>query len=315
MSKVNSLKARNTFQPFTRRDFVVASLGFGGLTVAAFGTPGQAPAIVTSKNRVMESGCLLSPEQTEGPYYVDKRIVRQDITEGKPGIPVRLQITVLDARSCSPLPNAAVDLWHCDATGLYSGYTANSPDGGMFGGPPPRGSMPDGGFRPPPALLGDRGDGPPRPMHHHGPSDNQTFFRGVQLTDGTGAATFATVYPGWYMGRAIHIHLKVRTAGSVENSQYRGGHVCHTGQLFFPEDISDAVARLAPYRGHHTQRTRQDEDDIFTDQHGSGFVVTVAQTNKRAMEEGFVAHVVLGVDPSAEPAEVGFGGGPPPPRG
>jgi protocatechuate 3,4-dioxygenase beta subunit len=132
------------------------------------------------------------------------------------------------------------------------------------------------------------------------------------MTDASGAAEFATIYPGWYMGRDIHIHLKVHTLGSVKAGEYVGGHVCHTGQLFFSEEISDAVAKLPPYSGHHTERTRQEEDDVFTSQHGSDFIVKLAQLNTRSMADGFVTTAVLGVNPNAEPAPTGPGG--PPPR-
>ena len=128
------------------------------------------------------------------------------------------------------------------------------------------------------------------------------------MTDANGVAEFITIYPGWYMGRDIHIHMKVHTSGSITDGKYVGGHVCHTGQLFFPEDISDAVAKTQPYAAHHTERTRQEEDHVFTSQHGSDFIVKLAQLNQRSMVEGFVARAVLGVNPNAIPALTGPGG-------
>ena len=82
--------------------------------------------------------CTLTSEQEEGPYYVDDETLRSDITEKKPGIPVQLAVMLVDARTCNPLGNAALDIWHCDALGVYSGFTAMSPDGGT-GGPGGRG--------------------------------------------------------------------------------------------------------------------------------------------------------------------------------
>ncbi|MGO9262639.1 MAG: hypothetical protein ACLQU1_41120 [Bryobacteraceae bacterium] len=73
--------------------------------------------------------CTLMAEQEAGPYYLDDQTLRQNITEGKPGLPLKLRIAMVDARRCSPLPSAAVDIWQCDALGVYSGFTANSPDG------------------------------------------------------------------------------------------------------------------------------------------------------------------------------------------
>jgi protocatechuate 3,4-dioxygenase beta subunit len=276
--------------------------GAAGSLVLAYGA--QAPAIVTSKNRVQSAGCMLAPEQEEGPYYVDQALIRSDITEGRPGIPLRLRIVVLDGGRCTPIKNAAVNIWHCDAGGIYSGYTSNNPAGPPFGG----GHRPPG---PPPEGFRPGGDGPPPPPFHHGPTDNTRFFRGVQLTDSSGVTEFATIYPGWYMGRDIHIHMKVQTSGSVKDGHYLGGHVSHTGQLFFPEDISDAVSRLQPYASHRIERTRQEEDDIFTSQHGSDFVVALVQTNKRSMTAGFVATAAVGIDPNAEPAPARRTGPPP----
>ena len=134
-----------------------------------------------------------------------------------------------DARTCNPLANAALDIWHCDAFGVYSGFTAMSPDGG-FGGP--------GG-------LGGRGPGGPGGRGQR-QIDATRFLRGVQLTDQQGRAEFLTVYPGWYSGRAIHIHVKAHIGGEAAQ-KYAGGHVAHTGQFFFPEDLTERIARLEPY--------------------------------------------------------------------
>ncbi len=112
--------------------------------------------------------CVLVPEVTEGPYYFDPALVRTDITEGKPGLPLTVRLQVVDA-ACRPLAGARVDIWHCDATGAYSGYP-NQPG----------------------ALT----------------TVGETFLRGTQFTDAGGLATFETIYPGWYPGRTTHIHFK-----------------------------------------------------------------------------------------------------------
>ena len=113
--------------------------------------------------------CLLVPETTEGPYYFDPAMVRGDITEGKPGLPLLVRLQVVDT-SCRPFDGARVDIWHCDAAGRYSGYD-NQPGGENMEG--------------------------------------ETFLRGTQLTDGNGVAEFETIYPGWYPGRTTHIHFKI----------------------------------------------------------------------------------------------------------
>jgi len=115
--------------------------------------------------------CVLTPEETEGPFYFDPDLLRRDITEARPGAALTLRLQVVDAGSCAPIANAVVDVWHTDAGGLYSGY-ANQGENN----------------------VDTRGE---------------TFMRGLQVTDGDGVAEFATVYPGWYAGRTTHIHFKV----------------------------------------------------------------------------------------------------------
>jgi protocatechuate 3,4-dioxygenase beta subunit len=248
--------------------------------------------------------CVLTTEQEEGPYYVDYGNMRSDITEGKPGVPLRLKIALLHAKRCTPLPDAALDIWHCDAVGIYSGFTANHGGFGAGGpgadGPGGRGGRPAG---PPPGPPPD-GFGPP-----HGPRvvDATRFLRGVQSTDSNGMADFTTIYPGWYEGRTIHIHLKVHT----------GGHVSHTGQLFFPEDITARIAQMQPYTKHQdVHRTTQEEDHVFEDQHGAAGMVTLNRIEAKSDRAGFIATVTLAVDPDAVPQALGMGGGgfPPPPR-
>jgi protocatechuate 3,4-dioxygenase beta subunit len=275
-------------QPFvkhpdnSRRLFLLGGIG----TAASWKAFSQTVVPVEkTSTRLDTPACMLSSEQMEGPYYIDGQMVRRNITEGKPGIPLRLRITLLDAKKCTPLENAALDLWHCDALGIYSGFVKNSMEAGP-GGPPPGGFGLDSG--PPP-----RGPGPGGPR----PTDKETFLRGTQVSNASGVVEFDTIYPGWYMGRDIHIHLKVHT----------GGHVSHTGQLFFDEGITDAIAKLKPYQNHQVRRTRHQEDMVFNGQHGAEGLVQLAQVSKRSITDGFTASVILGVDPTATPEPTGFG--------
>ncbi len=242
----------------SRRGFMLSTAALAGALRAMPSTP----------------ACVLTTEQEEGPYYIDDQHLRRDITEGKPGVPLRLKIALMHAKRCTPLPDAALDIWHCDALGVYSGFTANHP-----GGPPP----------------GDK-----RTV------DATRFLRGVQTTDSNGMAEFATIYPGWYQGRTIHIHLKVHTAG----------HVSHTGQLFFPEDITARIAQLQPYAKHQdVHLTTQDEDFVFEDEHGASGMLTLARLEAKSDAAGFIATVTLAVDPEATPQPVGMRGpGFPPPQ-
>jgi protocatechuate 3,4-dioxygenase beta subunit len=129
--------------------------------------------------------------------------------------------------------------------------------------------------------------------------DATRFLRGIQLTDGSGMAEFATIYPGWYQGRAIHIHLKV----------HAGGQVVHTGQLFFPEEITARIAQLQPYVKHReTHLTTLDEDHVFEEEHGAAGMMTLNRVDAKSDSGGFVATVTLAVDPDASPEPAGMRG-------
>lgn len=229
-----------------------------------------------------------------------------DPSEGKAGIPFRLAITVLDTTTCKPLSKALVDLWHCDAEGMYSHFIA--------------------------ASLGQFG----------GASDNSTFFRGryyfshlvflnlswlpsgQQVTDNQGVANFDTIYPGWYRGRATHIHVKVHVGSALTNvggAVYaKGGHVSFTGQLFFDDTLTDQVAKLSPYTSHTIRRTRNDEDGIYSDAKGSTTIVPVQFLTPNNIGGGVKGAITLGINPSAvstesgRPGRPGGPGGPRPPR-
>ena len=240
--------------------------------------------------------CVMTPELDEGPFYLPLDLLRNDITERVPGLPLQLRIAVADlAGGCGPLANAAVDIWHCDAQGFYSGVVAE----------------PGGGARD--AAAAETG----------------TFLRGIQMTDADGIAEFTTIYPGWYTGRAIHIHVKVHVGGTVEDldlanptdeGDYTGGHVSHTGQLFFEDAISDEVYdTFEAYGGRDNgERTRNDEDFILGDYADEpGFMMGLTPLAEGAPENGFLGTITIGVDPAATPDPVGFGGfgdglGPPP---
>ena len=142
------------------------------------------------------------------------------------------------------------------------------------------------------------------------------------MSDESGRVEFATLYPGWYSGRAIHIHMKAHIGGTAAQ-KYAGGHVAHTGQFFFPEDLTERIARLDPYAKRlAVHRTTQAEDNIFNEQHGAECMLTMERLGK-SDSDGFRATATVAIDPAATPAPVGMGGGgrgrgpggPPPGRG
>ncbi len=252
----------------------------------------------------------LDVELTEGPYYLDRGIYRKRISENRPGLPLHLRLTVLDARDCRPIQNAAVEIWHCDAAGLYSGFTKMNPRG--FPGPPPGGPVPHSA---PGAFRAGRPPGPPPGgFHQHRATDNLTFCRGFQISDAQGLVEFETLYPGWYMGRDVHIHLKVHSGGDIAEAKYKGGHVAHTGQFFFPDALTDRVAGLQPYAARKsTPRTYLEHDNVFADAHGAAVLLAFTEIKSNSLESGLLASASLHVDPTATPVER-RPGGPPPPR-
>ena len=124
---------------------------------------------------------------------------------------------------------------------------------------------------------------------------------------------FDTVYPGWYRGRATHLHVKVHVGASLTNLGgaivAQGGHVSHTGQLFFDDAISDQVARLSPYSSQTNQRTRNNEDGVYSGSEGSTMVVPIQYLSSSGLQGGVSGQITLGVDPNAVVTSGGGGGG------
>jgi protocatechuate 3,4-dioxygenase beta subunit len=263
-------------------------------------SPGSSPVPLPPATR---STYLLSPEEETGPFYLNIERIRQNITEGKPGIPLHLRMTVWDVVADKPVENAAIDVWHCDAGGAYSGFDA-FPRPGPGGGSshPPPGSPPGAGF-----AGGGRPPGPP-PGHGHPPqmkpSNASTFLRGVQLTDPRGLAEMQTIYPGWYAGRDTHIHVRVHVGGTVAKDHYAGGRIVHTGQFFFPDPLNDRIAQLSPYLLNKTERTPKQDDHVYTDQHGTDAQLTITPLDPKNESAGYTGTIVLGVNLPATPSPI-----------
>jgi protocatechuate 3,4-dioxygenase beta subunit len=168
------MKAKPQIAQLTRRQalgLIAVTAGGGAFLPAEALAASDSPFAGTSLLMPGAGLCAITPETTEGPFYFDPELERQDITEGREGVDLTLRLQVVD-ESCLPLPNARVDIWHCDAKGHYSGYPG-------------------------------QGDG--RDIDTTG----EKFLRGVQHTDEQGLVSFKTIYPGWYRGRTTHIHFKV----------------------------------------------------------------------------------------------------------
>jgi hypothetical protein len=137
---------------------------------------------------------------------------------------------------------------------------------------------------------------------------------GQQVTNSEGVATFNTMYPGWYSGRPIHMHIKVHIGASLTNVDgaiyAKGGHVSHTGQLFFNDELNDMVAAISPYSTHTIRRVRNNEDGIYNDSDGATMIVPI-KFLENDFTKGMTGEIAVGVDPTATPASAGFDGRPP----
>jgi protocatechuate 3,4-dioxygenase beta subunit len=271
----------------TRRDVVrLLALGSAGVVVGcARGASGGDTAVVAASGDSASAtaaslpGCIVRPELTVGPYFVDKQLDRSDIrvepTTGtlRAGTPLALTFNVADVRSgqCTPLSGAMVDVWQCDAAGIYSGVT----DTGV-------------GFD----TVG------------------QNFLRGYQITDANGVARFTTIYPGWYRGRTVHIHFKVRTPATAVLANSTDGVYEFTSQLFFDDALSTRVFQQEPYASKAQRDMMNTEDGIYREA-GSQLVLAVSDSSP-----GYAATFEVGVDLSNEetgkPDRSGGRGGRPP---
>jgi protocatechuate 3,4-dioxygenase beta subunit len=235
----------------TRREALVlfGSAASGALLVAC------APSLLTSPNPSPSASagqsasagpsasgvaglpsCIVRPELTEGPYFVDEKLNRSDIRSDPDGGAVQEGATLalsyavsrIDASSCTPFEGALVDVWHCNSLGVYS--DVNDPSGSTVG---------------------------------------QRFLRGYQVTDADGMARFTTIYPGWYSGRAVHIHFKIRTdAGADAGLEF-------TSQLFFDDGLSAQVYARDPYASKGSPDTPNADDGIYNQSGGQTLLTLV----------------------------------------
>ncbi|KFY62326.1 hypothetical protein V497_02447 [Pseudogymnoascus sp. VKM F-4516 (FW-969)] len=207
--------------------------------------------------------CILSPEVTEGPYYVAGEYVRSDIRDGEAGIEFVLDTQVLDVATCEPVTNALVEIWHANSTGVYSGV-----------------------------AVGGNGVGA---------SDGNNVFRptnrGLQHTDAQGVAQFTTNFPGWYTGRTPHIHVLVHSDAEVtSDGHYTGGTSNHVGQLFFDQALIAESATVAPYSDNKQSLTTNQADGIFKQEAAQGDPVVFYTYLGADISEGLFGWVAFGVD-------------------
>lgn len=200
-------------------------------------TQAVAPSLVS-----MLATCVRSrswAEQDEGPYHRGSQALRRDVVEDRDGVALQLGVRIADEAN-APVRDATIEIWHCDALGRYSGF------------PPPNDAM----------VVS--ADGAPRGQYLAG----QTFLRGRQRLDAAGMVEFRTIYPGWYPGRTVHIHVMAHIAAG-------GGFSTRTTQLYFPDELNDRVLSLDPY-GHRPGRDTTNATDQIFPTGGDAAVLEVA---------------------------------------
>ena len=270
-------------QLLSRRDALkllgIGSAAFLAACAAPEGTSTLVPTVGSTQASATASSaldCVVRPELTIGPYFVDEQLNRSDIRSEpadnsvKEGIPLTLNLRIASVgnNSCTPIEGAQVDIWHCDAQGQYSGVS-------------------DQGFD----------------------TTRQKFLRGYQLTDANGAVHFQTIYPGWYSGRAVHIHFTIRTK-AADGQDYQ-----FTSQFFFDDTLTDQVHALEPYASKGQRDTRNSNDNIFM---GGGDQLLLNLQGDTS--NGYTGSIGIGLDltdmevgAADSMGQGGPGGGPPPP--
>jgi protocatechuate 3,4-dioxygenase beta subunit len=196
------------------------------------------------------SSCVLTASLTEGPFFVDEKLNRSDIRTDpvsgavSAGIPLALTFNVsrVANSACTPLTGAYLDVWHCDAAGVYSDVSGSS----------------------------------------------RKFLRGYQITDANGVAAFTTIYPGWYSGRAVHIHFKLRLyAGATRTYEF-------TSQFFFDDSLTDSVFTRSPYNTRGSRDVRNANDGIYNSLSSTEKAGLTLQTSKTS--DGYAGIISLGVN-------------------
>ncbi|WP_406178251.1 intradiol ring-cleavage dioxygenase [Streptomyces canus] len=264
----------------------------GGLAVtgyqSAFADTTDTTEATATASATSTGACMtLMSSVTEGPYYLDGALVRKDITEGKSGVPLTLRLTVVDATDgCTPVKGAAVEIWHCDAWGYYSGYTTANPGGSA-----------------------------PAESEDGSTANDNTYLRGYQIANANGVVKFETIFPGWYTPRTCHIHVKVHTGGEKEDGTYEGGTVNYTGQLFFADEIAEEIFTLEPYAKHAGTYTELADDMVYDGGGASSGLLTLKAVHKADPSQGYKGSLSLAIDPDAENTGAGSGGGGTPPSG
>lgn len=211
--------------------------------------------------------CMLVPEITQGPYYVDGEYVRSDLRDVQGGVDLYLDTQFIDTNTCEPIKGAYIDFWHANSTGVYSGIVEDGNGNGAT----------------------DTANA------------NRTYARGIQPTNADGVAQVISIFPGHYSGRATHIHVLVHQNGTVlPNGTYSSGTISHVGQVFFDQDLISKVEAVSPYSTNMQTLTTNAEDTILASESADGFDPLAEYVLLGdSIEQGVFAWLSFGINASA----------------
>ncbi|KAF1955937.1 aromatic compound dioxygenase [Byssothecium circinans] len=251
---VNTLRAKRSLKP---RDFEdVLNTDHKSNETYSEDTP--ADILFGSNN-----SCILTPEVTEGPYYVSGELVRRDVRDGQTGVSLTYEVQIIDVTTCDPLPEVYLEQWAANATGVYGG------------------------------IPGGNGNGISDPSNI-----NNTAFRGIQGSDADGVVIFDTIFPGHYTNRTAHIHvLAHHDATLLPNNTLSGGTISHVGQLFFDQSLISLVEATAPYNTNTQPLTTNAQDGIFAEEAATTDPVLHYSLVGNDISEGLFGWIAFGLDP------------------
>ncbi|WP_445496162.1 intradiol ring-cleavage dioxygenase [Photorhabdus sp. SF281] len=259
---VNNLQGKKSS---SRRDFLKGSAAITATAALAPIGLARAEGKLLSQNGNGIGVCTLAPEQISGPYFRNSKIVRRDITDSEAGIPFLLKVTIMDEKTCKPVDKLFVDIWHCNSRGKYSGWSYISPDI-----PPEVGEI----------------SGINR-------TDDKVFLRGAQQSDKNGVVNFTTIYPGFYVGRATHIHIAIRQISKDINEEE---HFAFVGQMYFPEEVNTEVYKYDLYSKRRVIRTKNHEDKYFKNMNGHLSEIKVTKIDESDINRGILGEIILSVN-------------------
>lgn len=208
------------------------------------------------------SSCILTPEVTIGPYNIHGELIRSNITEDQSGVPIHLEFQFVNYNTCEGVEDMMLDVWAANATGVYSGVQVSGNEASL----------------------------------------DTTYLRGLQATDSDGVASFDTIFPGHYDGRATHQHIVSHYNYTIlPNNTIVGGDINHIGQLFFDESLRSAVEATSPYNTN-TQSIVSNDDDMWAPSQADNSYdpfPDFVYLDPTDITKGLLMWISIGIDPTA----------------